>query len=242
MICPFETYAYYCPFYSFRSQKTPQLKNKFRVPLITSHTEEVINKNDKITEYLRVPILEGNINPQILNNMNKNIRSDILEFKNEMENAAEDNWDYNIKQGKKVVPIEISNIYTITYDKNNILSLSILYQENINNRNSFIRSSYNYDLKNGKALSLNDLFKPGVDYVKILNNAIRNEIETNQNVYFPNTLKNFKGINQYQPFYLDDASLNIYFGFNEIAPLASEIPIIKIPLSDLKEALNPAFS
>lgn len=241
MICPFETYAYYCPFYSFRYQKPP-LKNKYRNPLVTANTEEIINNTSKIREYLRIPVLKENIDTQLLNNINKNIKNDILEFKSEMENAAEDNWNNLIKEGKNPVPVEISNIYTITYDKNNILSLSIIYQENINNRNSFIRSSYNYNLNSGKSLSLKDLFKPTADYVKILNSNIKNIIEANPNAYFPNTLKNFKGINAYQPFYLDDDSLNIYFGFYEIAPMASEIPIIKIPLSNLKEVLKPALA
>jgi hypothetical protein len=116
--------------------------------------------------------------------------------------------------------------------------LSLLFQENINGKNSFIRTSYNYDLNTGKPLSLKDLFKPNVNYTNILNQEIRRIIQQNPSAYFKDTLKNFTGITEDQPFYLDDNELNIYFGFNEIAPIASEIPIIKIPLYDLREVMK----
>lgn len=239
MICPFETYTNYCPFCSphQRFQNQNMIDNLYR-QRIAANTQEIRNVNSKINEYLRIPILRGNINPQILSNINTNIKNDILEFKTQMETAADYNAEQAAKQGKKVIPYIISNIYSITYDRNNILSLSLLFQENIDGRNSFIRTSYNYDLNTGKPLALKDLFKPNVNYISILNREIRRIIQQNPSAYFKDTLKNFNGIAEDQPFYLDDNELSIYFGFNEIAPIASEIPIIKIPLYDLHEVLK----
>lgn len=239
MICPFESYAYYCPFCSSHHnfQKQSVTDNIYRESIYAS-AQEIINENKKIKEYLRIPILHGSTDPRILNYITENIKNDILEFKDQMENAADYNASQLSKQGKKIIPYEISNIYSITYDRNDILSLSLLYQQNINNRNSFIRTSYNYDLKSGKPLSLKDLFKPNTDYVNVLNNEIRKNIQENPSAYFKNTLENFKGIAEDQPFYLDDDELNIYFSFNEIAPTASEIPIVRIPLSNLHSILK----
>lgn len=236
MICPFETYPNYCPFY-FPHQSFQEYDNLYR-QRIFADTQEITNDNSKIKEYLRVPILHGNVNPKMLNYMNENIKNDIMEFKTQMEAAADYNAELAAKQNKKVIPYIISNIYSITYDKDNILSLSLLFQENINGKNSFIRTSYNYDLNTGKPLSLKDLFKPNVNYTNILNQEIRRIIQQNPSAYFKDTLKNFTGIAEDQPFYLDDNELNIYFGFNEIAPIASEIPIIKIPLYNLHEVLK----
>lgn len=239
VICPFETYPYRCPFCSSRNKNNTQniAYNLYRES-ITSSTQEIKSENDKIKEYLRIPILHSNINYQILETINTNLKNDILEFKSQMESAADDNAELSEKQGKKNIPFEISNIYSITYDKNDILSLSLIYQENVNNQNSFIRTSYNYDLNTGKPLSLSDLFKPNTDYINTLNNQVRNILQKNSSAYFKDSIKNFKGIAQDQPFYLDDNTLNIYFSFNEIAPVASEIPIIKIPLSNLDRILK----
>ena len=239
MNCPFRTYDYYCPFQKSYISHTKTRSNFNDSLPLSVNTSEIKSNTEAIQEYLRVPIFSGKISPNILAFINENIKNDILEFKNQMESAAEENMEQLKKQEKAVIPFKISNIYSVTYNENGLLSVSILYEEYINGKNSYIRTAYNYDLKSGTSMSLKDLFKANVDYKTVLDKKIQEKIKLNSQAYFPNTLNNFKGISPYQPFYLDKNNLIIFFEFNEIAPIASEIPTIKIPLYELKGILKP---
>lgn len=206
---------------------------------ITVTTKELKSSNEKINENLRVPVLRGAVKPEVLNFINSNVNEDIMEFKRQMEEAADENAEKAKLAGKKVIPYDISNIYAITYNKNGIISVSIIYDELIDGRHYYIRAPYNYDTSNGKSLSVLDLFNPGVNAKALINDQIMREIRTNPQNYFPGAIKNFKGIADDQPFYIDNNNLVLFFGFNEIAPVASQIPVISIPLSRFKDALKP---
>lgn len=204
-------------------------------PPLTIATTKITNSNDKINEYLQIPVFHGEINPQILENINSNIKNDILEFKNQMESAADENAQNLKKQGKKPDPYQISNTYSITYNKNDILSISLFYQQYISGKNSYIRATYNYDLKTGGSMPLKNLFKQGVDYLGTLNRKTREKLQVN----YPSILAQFKGIAEDQPFYLDNNTLVLFPRFNEIAPTVSAIPVIRIPLHELSNILKP---
>ncbi|WP_411680728.1 PdaC/SigV domain-containing protein [Clostridium thailandense] len=226
MICPFLDCNEFCPF-----QRCIQFSMRTSPNPLSVTSQDISMKNDKIHEALQIPILHGQINPQILNNINKNINNDILEFKSEMETAADENAKEAEMHGRPITHYEISNTYLITYNKNNILSISIIYQQYINGRSSYIRTTYNYDLSSGESMSIGSLFKPNTDYIGTLNKLITSKIHGNTN--------QFKGIAKDQPYYLDNDNLVIFFRFNEIAPVGSEIPVIKIPFSELSSILKP---
>jgi hypothetical protein len=221
---------------AFANLRTPADRN------VKAVTTKDININNKyIKGNLRIPQLSGTSNQPVFNEINKNIENDIMEFKRQMEASALESEEEAKKKGIKFTPFSISNVYNITYDKNNILSLTILYYELVGGKNYYIKTSYNYDTGSGSSLSIGDLFKPGTNYKSLINTIIRKQLSQNKNLYFPGTLENFKGIADDQPFYLDDNNLVIFFGFNEIAPLESQIPVIKIPFSQLRNSLNPRF-
>lgn len=201
-------------------------------------TDEINKEDSNIHEYLRIPVLQGNINSEILNSINTNIRNDILEFKNQFESSAEENSKDKKNMGINYKPWTISNNYILTYNKNGIFSISLIFQELINGRNSYIRTSYNYDLTTGKPLPLKSLFKPGTDYISFLNKESSKQIKADTLKYPSNTTSNFKGITPDHPYYLDNNNLNLFFGFNEIAPTSSEIAVIKIPYEELNSILN----
>lgn len=232
-ICPFQLSGNYYPKYYMYRHDTSGEK------ALTTTTQSISSENYKIHEYLNIPVLSGAINPNVLKYINNNIKNDILEFKNQMETAADENAKVLQQAGRPVIPFQISNNYIVTYNKNNLLSISLVYQQNINGRNSYIRTTYNYNLKNARSMPLKDLFKPGSDYISVLNSKIKSILQTNPEDYYPSTASNFKGIAEDQPYYLDNNNLVLFFGFNEIAPTASGIPLIKIPFSELSDILNP---
>ncbi|MDT8718174.1 DUF4163 domain-containing protein [Clostridium sp. 19966] len=229
MICPYCNDDSVCPFYRLRYNP-----NNFYPPL-TVTTSRITNSNEKINESLQIPVFSGNINKNILSNINSNIKNDIMEFRNQMESAAEENAANLKKQGKKPNPYQIATTYSITYNKNNILSVSLFYQEYIGGKNSYIRTAYNYDLNNGDSMSLGNLFKPSTNYLAVLNQKTRRFLQLN----YPGMLPQFNGISEDQPYYIDNNTLVIFPRFNQIAPSISEIPLVRIPLGELSDILKP---
>lgn len=194
-----------------------------------------------ISEDLRIPILSGIKDTKIQNKINTSLKDDIMEFKRQMEEAADEDGLKAKKEGKKFTNYIISNNATITYNKNNIISLSNLYYEFINGRHYYIRTTYNYDLDTGIPLGLKDLFKPGVPYRELINNEVRKQLAANTTIYPPESVQNFKGITEDHPFYLENGNIVLFFGFNEIAPTISEIPIIKLPFKAFGDSIKPMF-
>ena len=201
--------------------------------------------NKKYTKYidenLKIPILDGIKNKTVQDRINASLEDDIMEFKRQMEEAAEENGSKAEKDGKNFIKYSISNNSTITYNKNNILSMSTLYYEYIGGLNSYIRAPYNFDIETGKPLGLKSVFNPGVPYRELINNEIRKQLILNKEIYPPDAAQNFKGIAEDHPFYLEDGNIVLLFGFNEIAPTISEIPVIKIPFSAFKDTIKPIF-
>lgn len=228
MICPY--YNYYLNYRNFLPSNP-----------ISVGAKEIKHSDSKIHEHLRIPIVRGNISPKVLEFINSNLENDIMEFKTQMENAAEENVLEKKKLSKPVVPYNISNIFSLTYNRNNIVSITITYNEIIDEKTYYVRTTYNYDITNGKSLSVMDLFKPGIDAKRIIDDEVRREIASNPQGYFPGALKNFKGIAEDQPFYLEDNNLVLFFSFNEIAPVASDIPVIKMPLARFGNYIKPQF-
>lgn len=221
-----------CPYY---------IKNSYRGQInnLNVITDEINSENQNIHEYLKIPVLKGTVSPEILDNINSNIKNDIFEFKDQLELAADEDAKEKKSAGINFSPFQISNNYVLTYNKNGILSISLIFQELVNGRNSYIRTSYNYNLKTGESMPLKSLFIAGENYIDLLNKEIINQIKANSSAYPSNTISNFKGIAKDQPYYLDNNNLNIFFGFNQISPINSEISLIRIPYENLISILKP---
>ncbi|KZL89555.1 PdaC/SigV domain-containing protein [Clostridium magnum] len=194
-----------------------------------------------INEDLRIPVLSGIKNTRVQNKINDSLKDDILEFKRQMEDAADEDGLKAKKEEKKFMNYAISNNTTITYNKNNIISLSNLYHQFINGRTSYIRATYNFNIDTGISLGLKDLFKPGAPYRELINSEIRKQLIANKDIYPPEAAQNFKGIAEDHPFYLEGTNIVLFFGFNEIAPTISEIPVIKLPFKSFTGYIKPMF-
>lgn len=133
--------CYYCPY----------INNMYRLDSpsnqISVRTKDIKSSNEKIKEDLRIPVFQGPIAPNILQLINSNVNNDIMEFKRQMEEAANENAERARRNNQPINPYRISNVYAVTYNKNNILSLSIIYEQVINNRIYYTRTTYNYDIR-----------------------------------------------------------------------------------------------
>ncbi|MDF2547412.1 MAG: hypothetical protein K0R93_2310 [Anaerosolibacter sp.] len=208
---------------------------------ITISTKAVNNRTSVITTELKIPVIQGIANTQIQNNINKQVEDDLLEFKREMEEEANIYAKLAKEQGKPFVPFIASNIYSIPYNKASILSMNILYHQFIRGRHSYIKVPYNYNILTGKSLSISDLFQEGANYKEAVNRQVRQQLQADSSKYFPGTIEQFKGIAEDQPFYLENGYLVVFFGFHQIAPTESLLPVFRIPLSSLQHILKPIF-
>ncbi|MBB6216579.1 hypothetical protein HNQ80_002683 [Anaerosolibacter carboniphilus] len=230
--CPFLNHSYYTPYYlSMRSlpQNNP----------ISVTTKRIAYQTPALITDLRIPILQGIKNISVQNAINNSVNEDASEFKREMETAAQDYADKARQEGKPIKPYVISSIYEVPYNRNNIISIAMVYHENIGGNNSYIKVPYNFNLITGKALALEDIFQPGINYKALIDREIRKQISAHRESYAPGTLERFKGVAADQPFYLENGNLVVFFGFNEIAPTEPQIPVFKIPLSSFGNAVKP---
>ena len=173
---PFDNYYYpYINNYMYRSD-SPSNQLSIR-------SKDIKSSNENIKEDLRIPVIQGAIAPNILQFINSNINNDIMEFKRQMEEAAEENAERAEKNNQPINPYRISNIYVVTYNKNNILSLSLIYEQIINGRTYYTRTTYNYDIQSGRSLSVLDLFKPGINAKSLINTEIMKELGNPQKYF-----------------------------------------------------------
>ncbi|RDY25738.1 DUF3298/DUF4163 domain-containing protein [Romboutsia weinsteinii] len=209
--------------------------------------QEIINEEDEFFKSdIKYPILEINSKckennkpkENTIEEINKNISTYIMNFKNRIQNEAKQyKNDYiNIysKSDKDYVKYqyEAYSNYNVTYNKNNLISIPITTYEFTGGAHGMTYlKSFNYDLKTGEELKLSDIFKEEVDYKKITNAFIKNEISKTPGNYFDGE-EGFKGISDNQNFYLEDDGVVVYFSLYEIAPYSSGIPKFKLSYKD----------
>lgn len=244
MICPFMRYAFICPFYQpFHNidraspcQCTGRIKNQINVKT----TEKKYN-TPYIKADLKIPVFSGNVNPNIIRNINENIENDIMEFKDQIESGAQQSLGGMIQSGKKVNPYAISNTFQVVYNQNGLLSVLVTYAAIIGGVSNYVKASYNYDLRTGKPIALGDLFKNGIPYKSLLNTEIKKQLQTNNDKYIKSAAAKFTGVADDQPFYMDGDGIEVFLGFNESAPFAGGIPLIKVPYASLSNALKQSM-
>ncbi|MDU1538699.1 MAG: hypothetical protein E6902_03685 [Paeniclostridium sordellii] len=167
-----------------------------------------------IIEYPVITSSEDNI---FIKNINKKIYEDINIFK-------------DISKEEVVYSNEKSTIfidYETHLNKNNIISISIVFSE-IYKNNHIINyiNIYNYDLKNEKKILIEDIFNKKCNYEKLIESSIKNQI---------------KELPQYiacdLSFYITSKYISINFSSYEILN-SNEITNVKLYFGEIKEFLS----
>lgn len=132
--------------------------------------------------------------------------------------------------------VEMIANYEIKTNERGILSLNlIVYSFTGGAHGMTIVKSLTFDTKTGRQYTLKDLFKPGSDYEKKINQVIRQRIKDwDIQLMEPP----FKGISPDQDFYIADVSIVIYFQLYAISPYASGFPYFPIPILDLSTIIR----
>ncbi|MGL4914614.1 MAG: DUF3298 domain-containing protein [Romboutsia sp.] len=180
------------------------------------------------------------VDAKILDNINSTIKEDVYDFKNGL---LEEEQESNNASAYNALPYKHYKVivnYAVTFNKNHILSTILNFMgfagdygpryNQINN--------YNFDLLTGNTVSLKDIFKPEVNYIKLLTNYVNYKINQNKSWYYPDV--NIE-ISDNQAFYLTDDGIVIYFDLDQIAPSEFGIPKFKLSFEKFAAYMNPRF-
>ena len=219
-------------------------KNKIRIvetnDIVANIDTQTITKNNKyINSVINIPIIMID-NKEIEKGINDEIRNDIMKFYNESQSQAKDyQKDLPDEQNKFVA----NSDFEIKKNSDNILSLVVEYYKYSGGAHGYYEDvAYNIDIRTGKNIKLQDLFKEGYDYKNIINKNIISQIEQlviddpqNKGIY------EFSSIKENQKFYIQDNNIVIYFDLYDIAPYAAGIPKFKINIKTINHILKEEY-
>ena len=128
-------------------------------------------------------------------------------------------------------------VYDVTFNKGKILSITQeIYQYSGGAHGITVLHSDNVLLTDGSILKLMDLFKPDSNYLAVINNYIKSDIEKRDSKMYT-----FKAADDNSPFYITQNGLMFYYQQYEIAPYVAGIVKIEIPFSSFKDMLKPGL-
>ena len=179
------------------------------------------------------------VSDAILKNLNDTIYSSVYTFKDGIL-EEEQQLNQNYPDGSKTkVNYKVYSNYDITFNKNQVISVVLsLTAFDDNNMQYNELYSYNIDLLTGNQLYLKDIFRPDVDYLKLVSDFINFKISQNPSLYYPDASVD---IPNDQSFYLTDQGIVLYFGLDEISPASKGIPKFLMEFSNFESYINPRF-
>jgi len=136
--------------------------------MLSIQTSKIEKKDNLFVYNLNYPIIKSDDENNITNHINNRIYEDIIAFKS----VVEDIMDVNNNQQSF-----ISTNYYIKYNNNGIISIPIEFTQVDGLYNISYINSYNYDITLEKEISIKDLFKSEVDYMKIITKKIDSKIK-----------------------------------------------------------------
>jgi len=195
-------------------------------------TDKIIKEDHEVLKVdMTFPLVQGVKDKQVEEKINQIIREDILNFKNQLQTESEEYLQSAKNEEWEIRKYEASTYYIVHYQKDDLLSLSVFYYRyTLGAHGHTLQRAYNFNLENGEEILLSDILKGKKDYVDIINQEIRRQIELNPQEYF-SEWSVFQSISEEQPFYLIEEGIVVYFGLYEIAPYASGIRYFQIPYS-----------
>lgn len=206
---------------------------------------EDIGENKYFYYDLKYPVIHNvkngyfQVNEDILKNLNETINSSVYSFKQGILEEEQQINTANPDGSKTKVNYRVYSNYDITFNKNHVLSLVLHLTAMDDNSTQYDDLySYNIDLLTGNQLLLKDIFRPGVNYLKLVSDFINFKISQNPESYYPN---NIVDIPEDQSFYLTDQGIVIYFGLDEISPAANGIPKFLMEFTNFESYINPRF-
>lgn len=171
---------------------------------------------------------------EIFNYHNRKKAMELEQYvKTDLYENAKELYEYNVANGYPVMVYEVIAEYTITYNEDFIVSLyQDEYQFTGGAHGNTIRTSQNWNLKEGTTIPLSYFFPNNpyytIDILKEINKQIKTQIEEGKNQYFENYCELVLETFNLNSYYITPTAIAIYFGQYDIAPYSSGIPVFLI--------------
>ncbi|MFR1708180.1 MAG: DUF3298 and DUF4163 domain-containing protein [Clostridium sp.] len=206
---------------------------------VVVENEEKIYSNKYVSVNINKPVVRIPNNRSVEEIINNKISKKVNDFEEYITNLSIRDNESNIKVGLDVKPYVININNTVTYNKDNILSITLhLYSYTGGAHGSSTDKSLNFDTNTGNKGVIADFFGNNKDYNKIILNTIKSIINKNPELYFKEVVDKLNTIPYNQKFFLTDKYLVIYFDEYEIAPYVAGIPKFYIPISSFPSGIN----
>lgn len=202
---------------------------------IEINDKTVEENTEKYEVKVKYPLIKGG--NQVYKNINKIIEDFTLIWISDIKLLGEEYSKKYEEAGREMPKMEAYSLYEV-FDTEELISVPMTYYQYTGGAHGLTtKISYNYELKTGEEIKLNNLFKDGFNYKDIIDKIIKDDIAKEPSLYFNNGAM-FKGVNGEQAYYLSRDGIIIYFQQYEIAPYSSGIREFKISYSVLKEGLK----
>ncbi len=205
----------------------------------TIENEEKVYSNKYVSVNINKPIVKIAKNKEAEGIINNKISKRINDFEEYITKLSIRDNEYNIKVGLETKPYVINVNNNVTYNKNNILSITLnLYSYTGGAHGSSVDESFNFDINTGNRGVIEDFLGNNRNYNKIILDNVKATINKNPELYFKEAVDKLNVIPYNQKFFLTDKDLVIYFDEYEIAPYVAGIPKFYIPLSKFPKDVN----
>ncbi|WP_164488943.1 DUF3298 and DUF4163 domain-containing protein [Romboutsia sp. Marseille-P6047] len=173
--------------------------------------------------------------------INRKIYEDVLCFKDVVEQILKEE-DINSV-------VNLMTEYTISFNKNNIISIPIEFSQFIELYNINYINSYNYDFNEEKEIKLRDIFDELIDYKTFIGNMVKIQLammlDNNEEIGISNydLINMIYNIEIYedQAFYLEEDGLVICLSSYEMGSNIRKILEFKIMYEDAKYYFSDYF-
>ncbi|HQA08297.1 MAG TPA: S-layer homology domain-containing protein [Syntrophomonadaceae bacterium] len=187
-------------------------------------------QQENMTVDLELPLIVGMADGTLQDEINSRWEKEAADFRQEVASTLEEYVNGAQTYGYPVRNYEAVSRVQKSFLSDGFLSLYIDYYSYTGGAHGFTdRRAYNIDLTTGRELRLSDLFAPDFNYISIINEEIKKQIQAGDEIFFDGEL-GFQSITENQPFYIEEGNLVIYFGLYEIAPYAAGIQEFRFPL------------
>ncbi|TEB07692.1 Anti-sigma-V factor RsiV [Pelotomaculum schinkii] len=210
---------------------------------ISIKTVKEASETDKIKVTLQYPQVDGLADKTVQDSINSIFEKSATDARNEgLKNAEEMEKVVASGYTGTLNKCETYFDYRLKYNQNGLLSVVFMdYQYAGGAHGLMVQSSHTFDLKTGEEYRLKDLVKSDADYVSLINNTVRNEINNRVKEGMLSENAPFKTIKDEQDFYLSNNAVVVYFQQYEYWPYAAGIQEFPVEFSALKEMLKHDF-
>lgn len=181
-------------------------------------------EGDQASIHLKYPEVTGIDNDKVEKAINEVLRSDVEQFREEIEKSLRERSEDSQSQGQNKISIDYqySSSFIVTYNKDGILSL--LTQQHVYTGGAHgmpYRKAYTFSLSDGSQMSLEDLFGPGEHDLSPLNEQIKAGF-----LKLPDYFGGFVALGSQPDFYLQqgEEALKVFFQVYEYTPYAAGFP------------------